>query len=658
MTSLPDRIGAVDVMTLRDADASEFEAELAPLLGEAVRLAMGMLLNAVDAEDAVQDACVRAWRRRVNRHPDTELRPWFLGIVANQCRDAMRGRWWRVVRVADVADATQTAGDDAAGNIDLRQAVSRLPYRRRLVIVLRYYVDPPFDDVAATMGCSVDAAKALVQRATADLERALSIAESVQADIDHADLGARIHAEVDPMLPRAGVEQRVLQAFRERVDGKRRRRFAWSAPFRTTVGGAIVALAVLELVGGALALTLTLRGHPQQTIPAVTPVVPVVPPISPPTGSAAPSPSPTSSTPGAITYVQPGSVSFPSAADGWAAGNACDAQSRCERGIARTTDGGILWSLVGTPVNALEGLTLSIAAASSADAWVWGVDPNGTGLPPILAATHDAGRTWRQVALGGATVVDVQIANGTAWAETACAADATTCAARLLSQPVSGGAWTAIGPVPQAVQGPAFSNGAVSGPWLVRSGTRAWIIDGNEQKPALVSTSDGGRLWKQLPLPCAYGANMSLGASSADELMLACVNEGGWPAPQAVWTSSDGGAVWTLRSRNWYTDFQPPQPNVGHLENQGAPIGLAVITRDIAWMVNDRGDDLVTRDGGVTWSAATLPETYFGNAGGGEAVVFADALHGWTFVTAGMWVTTDGGVVWKRQSIVGPVPGY
>lgn len=180
MTSLPDRIGAVDAMPSRDAEASEFEAELAPLLGEAVRLATGMLLNAVDAEDAVQDACVRAWRRRANRRPDTELRPWFLAIVANQCRNAMRGRWWRVVRVAEVADVAPMTGDDAAGNIDLRQAVSRLAYRRRLVIVLRYYLDLPFDDVAATMGCSVDAAKALDQRATADLERALAIPETTQ----------------------------------------------------------------------------------------------------------------------------------------------------------------------------------------------------------------------------------------------------------------------------------------------------------------------------------------------------------------------------------------------------------------------------------------------------------------------------------------------
>ncbi|HEY6468374.1 MAG TPA: RNA polymerase sigma factor [Candidatus Dormibacteraeota bacterium] len=180
MTSLPDRIGAVDVLPSRDADASEFEAELAPLLGEAVRLATGMLLNAVDAEDAVQEACVRAWRRRANRRPDTELRPWFLGIVANQCRDAMRGRWWRVIRVADVVEAAPAAGDDAAANIDLRQAVARLPYRRRLVIVLRFYLDLPFDEVAATMRCSVDAAKALVQRATADLERALATTEATQ----------------------------------------------------------------------------------------------------------------------------------------------------------------------------------------------------------------------------------------------------------------------------------------------------------------------------------------------------------------------------------------------------------------------------------------------------------------------------------------------
>lgn len=173
MTSLEGRSGAVDVVPSRDAEADAFEAELRPLLQEAVRLATGMLLSAVEAEDAVQDACVRAWCRRANRRQGTDLRPWFLGIVANQCREVRRGRWWRVVRSDKPGDSSDAHGDTSA-LIDLRDAIARLPYRRRLVIVLRYYLDLPFDEVAAAADCSIDAAKALAQRGTADLQRALA----------------------------------------------------------------------------------------------------------------------------------------------------------------------------------------------------------------------------------------------------------------------------------------------------------------------------------------------------------------------------------------------------------------------------------------------------------------------------------------------------
>jgi RNA polymerase sigma-70 factor, ECF subfamily len=174
MTSVPSRVDAADVMTSRDGEADAFEAELRPLLAEAVRLATGMLLSPVEAEDAVQDACVRAWRRRANRHEGTDLRPWFLGIVANQCRDALRGRWWRLARTAEPEGRTHMTSSDPAEVLDLRAALARLPYRRRLIIVLRYYLDLPFDEVAAAAGCSVDAAKALARRATADLHRALA----------------------------------------------------------------------------------------------------------------------------------------------------------------------------------------------------------------------------------------------------------------------------------------------------------------------------------------------------------------------------------------------------------------------------------------------------------------------------------------------------
>jgi photosystem II stability/assembly factor-like uncharacterized protein len=68
-----------------------------------------------------------------------------------------------------------------------------------------------------------------------------------------------------------------------------------------------------------------------------------------------------------------------------------------------------------------------------------------------------------------------------------------------------------------------------------------------------------------------------------------------------------------------------------------------------AWMANDREDDLVTRDGGVTWVHAALPTDQFGGGGGAEGIGFTDSLHGWTFVPGGLWTTSDGGVTWHEQ---------
>jgi photosystem II stability/assembly factor-like uncharacterized protein len=66
-------------------------------------------------------------------------------------------------------------------------------------------------------------------------------------------------------------------------------------------------------------------------------------------------------------------------------------------------------------------------------------------------------------------------------------------------------------------------------------------------------------------------------------------------------------------------------------------------------MANDRADNLVTHDDGVTWTGAALPPDYFGGGGGAEGIGFVDALHAWTFASYGLWTTSDGGVTWHLQ---------
>jgi RNA polymerase sigma-70 factor (ECF subfamily) len=69
---------------------------LAPVLGQAHRLAFAMLGNGAEAEDAVQEASLKAWKAFPRLRQGSDIRPWFLTITANECRQRRRNRWWRV----------------------------------------------------------------------------------------------------------------------------------------------------------------------------------------------------------------------------------------------------------------------------------------------------------------------------------------------------------------------------------------------------------------------------------------------------------------------------------------------------------------------------------------------------------------------------------
>jgi len=162
-------IGSIGVTALGalaggEADQTFIDA-VAPVVPAAQRLAYGMLQNAHESEDAVQEATFKAWRSFGRLRADSNIQGWFLKIVANECRQRRRNRWWAVLKFAarDEESPAPRRDDDSA--LDLRSAVNRLPPEMRLAIVLRYYLDLPFDDVGRVLGVSAPAAKARVHRA-------------------------------------------------------------------------------------------------------------------------------------------------------------------------------------------------------------------------------------------------------------------------------------------------------------------------------------------------------------------------------------------------------------------------------------------------------------------------------------------------------------
>ncbi|HEV2218717.1 MAG TPA: RNA polymerase sigma factor [Candidatus Dormibacteraeota bacterium] len=165
------------IRSARDGDGGAFADLLRPLYSSAFRVALALLHDRGEAEDAVQEAAFKAWRKLGTVRRGAPLRPWFLAIVANQCRSVRRKSWWSPERLEERLADFRVA--DADARIDLHQALKDLDYDQRLVLVLRYYLDLPYEEIAQVMGISAKAARSRNERAIRRLRPIFPLTEAV-----------------------------------------------------------------------------------------------------------------------------------------------------------------------------------------------------------------------------------------------------------------------------------------------------------------------------------------------------------------------------------------------------------------------------------------------------------------------------------------------
>lgn len=152
-------------------DDGAFEILLRPVLQPGYRLAGGMLQDHQAAQDAVQEAAFKAWRKLQQLHDGSDMRPWFLGIVANECRSVRRSRWSSVMKVLVPETAAAPPTDSLLNGIELRSALRALDEKKRLALVLHWYLDLPLDEIAAITGSSVHAVEGQIQRGMHELRQ-------------------------------------------------------------------------------------------------------------------------------------------------------------------------------------------------------------------------------------------------------------------------------------------------------------------------------------------------------------------------------------------------------------------------------------------------------------------------------------------------------
>ncbi len=154
-------------------DSSEFDSLIGPHLEAGYRTALAILRDPDAAHDAVQESAVKAWRKLGQLREGGPARPWFLAIVANQCRSERRRHWWSVIRMPEVD--SPDGPDVNTDSIDINRELARLPREDRLALFLYFYLDLPMEEVGEVLGMSAGGAKTRVYRAAKKLRPGLEM---------------------------------------------------------------------------------------------------------------------------------------------------------------------------------------------------------------------------------------------------------------------------------------------------------------------------------------------------------------------------------------------------------------------------------------------------------------------------------------------------
>ena len=149
-----------------------------------ITLCTSMLSDAKEAEDAAQEVFVKAFYALHNFQGRSSFYTWLYRIASNRCLDLMRKKYRYKTQSWD--ELLEQKGDEierllaknespesSRDNELVHEALSHLKPEWRLILTLREIQGLSYEEIAETLGCSLDAVKSRLQRSRRDLKEKL-----------------------------------------------------------------------------------------------------------------------------------------------------------------------------------------------------------------------------------------------------------------------------------------------------------------------------------------------------------------------------------------------------------------------------------------------------------------------------------------------------
>jgi RNA polymerase sigma-70 factor, ECF subfamily len=135
-------------------------------------IAYGILQNREEAEDAVQDALVKAWKSRWRVRDPEKFPAWLCMIARHRARDVFRKR--RPISVSETPETTELESTNTSGlDRQLHSALAALPELHRAAISLRYFEEMDYATIESRLGLTNGSLRGILGRALATMRKQL-----------------------------------------------------------------------------------------------------------------------------------------------------------------------------------------------------------------------------------------------------------------------------------------------------------------------------------------------------------------------------------------------------------------------------------------------------------------------------------------------------
>lgn len=138
------------------------------------RIAKGIVHFEADIEDVLQEVTLKAWLQINKLKKDEYFKTWLIRILINECNGILRKR--KSVITLEEIQFTEYSESNLNEKIDLWKALNSISYDLRTVVVLFYYEDLPYKDIAEILKISEGTVKSRLSRAKSKLEEILNFA--------------------------------------------------------------------------------------------------------------------------------------------------------------------------------------------------------------------------------------------------------------------------------------------------------------------------------------------------------------------------------------------------------------------------------------------------------------------------------------------------